>query len=425
MKFIREMIARKHRSPDLDMFPDEDDFEVGNEARGETSPKAPVSMPSIQARLQSALDKSETHHTKKTLDESCHRPVEDFRDIVGSKAKQKSRDSEEDELTGEAGLEVEVAENSQSDLTEEMDSEADVVPPKTVATTSSAEESIDLENMNAHEPSVPAPSSDEGLRNKATPPSQDTANPPQTSEAVEPANLRQVASSDQATSQTQLPTEPKANLAEQSNEASEGESDDMSVISANLSRALLSEVAMAPPAANQMVEVPAPAAGRSGRRAGRVKTRLLGFEHAHGASPDPFEATIQNAETPQGKFPVGWIVVVKGPGRGTSFTLNNGVSQIGRGDDQAVKLDFGDSSISRSNHAAIAYDGEQRAFFLGHGGKANLVRLNDKPVLSTEEISDGDLIRIGETVLRFVGLCGQDFHWETGDQEDMDDAAIA
>ncbi len=82
-------------------------------------------------------------------------------------------------------------------------------------------------------------------------------------------------------------------------------------------------------------------------------------------------------------------------------------------------------SISRSNHAAIAYDSEQRAFFLGHGGKANLVRLNDKPVLSTEEISDGDLIRIGETVLRFVGLCGQDFDWETGDQEDMDDAAIA
>ncbi len=253
---------------------------------------------------------------------------------------------EEDELTGEAGLEVEVAGNSQSDLTEEIDSEADVVPPKTVATKSSAEESeefIDVDNMNAHEPSVPAPSSDEGFRNKATPLSQDTANPSQASEAVEPANLRQVASSDQATTQTQPPTEPKANLAEQGNEASEGESDDMSVISANLSRALMSEVAMAPPAANQMVEVPAPAAGRSGRRAGRVKTRLLGFEHAHGASPDPFEATIQNADTPQGKFPVGWIVVVKGPGRGTSFTLNNGVSQIGRGDDQAVKLDFGDS----------------------------------------------------------------------------------
>ena len=38
-------------------------------------------------------------------------------------------------------------------------------------------------------------------------------------------------------------------------------------------------------------------------------------------------------------------------------------------------------------------------FFLGHGGKANLVRLNDKPVLSTEEVSSSDLIRIGETSL--------------------------
>ena len=124
-------------------------------------------------------------------------------------------------------------------------------------------------------------------------------------------------------------------------------------------------------------------------------------------------------------FPVGWIVVVDGPGRGASFSLFNGVSQIGRGEDQQIKLAFGDNSISRSNHAAIAYDSEQRTFFLGHGGKANLVRLNDKPVLSTEEINNRDLIRLGETTLRFVGLCGADFDWDTPDEKDLNDAAIA
>ncbi len=180
-----------------------------------------------------------------------------------------------------------------------------------------------------------------------------------------------------------------------------------------------------PAAGHRIVQVPAPAAGRSGRRAGRVKTRLLGFEHAHGTNADPFDESKEIASGAQVTFPVGWIVVVDGPGRGNSFALFNGVSQIGRGEDQAIKLDFGDTSISRSNHAAIAYDNEQRTFYLGHGGKANLVRLNEKPVLSTEEISSSDLIRIGVTTLRFIELCGADFDWGSDDQEEFDDAAIA
>jgi pSer/pThr/pTyr-binding forkhead associated (FHA) protein len=103
------------------------------------------------------------------------------------------------------------------------------------------------------------------------------------------------------------------------------------------------------------------------------------------------------------------------PGPGAAFTIFEGVAQIGRGETQAVRLDFGDTSISRENHAAVAYDTEQKAFFLGHGGKANLVRLNGRPVLSTEELRSGNTIRIGETTLRFVALCGPDFSWAEGE----------
>ncbi|PWE31445.1 FHA domain-containing protein [Maritimibacter sp. 55A14] len=175
--------------------------------------------------------------------------------------------------------------------------------------------------------------------------------------------------------------------------------------------------------AAQIVEVPAASATQSGRRAGRVKTRLLGFEHSNRTETDPFAAAIEGTAKEEQLYPVGWIVVIAGPGRGASFTLFNGVSQIGRGDDQAVRLDFGDSSISRSNHAVVAYDAEQRKHFLGHSGKANIVRLNDMPVLSTEPLADGDLIRIGETTLRFVAFCGEAFDWNTTASEDEDHVA--
>ena len=108
---------------------------------------------------------------------------------------------------------------------------------------------------------------------------------------------------------------------------------------------------------------------------------------------------------------MGWIVVTDGPGRGASFALTGGVASIGRGADQAIALDFGDVSISRQGHASIAYDDQENRFYLGHGGKANLVRLNGRPVVSTEDLADGDEIAIGETVLRFVALCGGAFAW--------------
>ncbi|MXQ09516.1 FHA domain-containing protein [Alphaproteobacteria bacterium GH1-50] len=172
--------------------------------------------------------------------------------------------------------------------------------------------------------------------------------------------------------------------------------------------------------ADGIVNVATAVTGRAGRSAGRVKTRLLGFQGPDSEAPDVFETAKTATSKTETKFPVGWIIVIEGPGRGTCFTMFNGVSQIGRGEDQAVRLDFGDTSISRNNHAAVAYDDEQAKFFLGHGGKSNLVRLNGRPVLSTEELSNGDTIRIGETTLKFVSLCDENFSWKNTDGEDAE-----
>jgi len=164
--------------------------------------------------------------------------------------------------------------------------------------------------------------------------------------------------------------------------------------------------------ATPSVQVPEPAVGRGGGRHGRTKTRVLGFNGADVEdATDPLDGGREALTASVARFPVGWLIVVAGPGRGTVFTLHHGVSRIGRGEDQTVRLDFGDTSISRENHAAIAFDPRQKGFFIGQSGKANLVRRNDRPLLSTEELSSGDRITVGETTLHFVALCGPEFAW--------------
>lgn len=171
--------------------------------------------------------------------------------------------------------------------------------------------------------------------------------------------------------------------------------------------------------------------GAPPRRPTRTKTRVLGFEAQPAAVVPLFEGTeglpIAAASPAAGKayvmFPAGWLIVKAGPGKGASFALTQGVSQIGRGADQTVSLDYGDMAISRQNHAAIAYDAATHEFHVGHGGKSNLVRVNGRPLLSTETAHDGDEIQIGETTLVLKVLCTPEFNWSScaaeGDGHDM------
>jgi hypothetical protein len=107
----------------------------------------------------------------------------------------------------------------------------------------------------------------------------------------------------------------------------------------------------------------------------------------------------------------GWLVVVKGPGRGCFQPVFPGMNSIGRDANQRISLSYGDDTISRQEHAFITYDDEQRRFYIQHGGKANLIRVGDQPVLVPTELKPNDLIRIGKSTLRFVPLCGSDFSW--------------
>lgn len=165
------------------------------------------------------------------------------------------------------------------------------------------------------------------------------------------------------------------------------------------------------------------------RKVNANKTRLMGFDTSDGHVTELFSEEKKTKETTRFQYPVGMVMVTKGPGFGECFAVKTGMSQIGRGEDQAIKLDFGDMAISRENHAAIVYDPEEHTFLLGHGGKSNIVRLNGKPVVSTSDMKDGDEIEIGETRLRFVAICTKDFNWTSNDDSeegtDDDDLEIA
>lgn len=167
----------------------------------------------------------------------------------------------------------------------------------------------------------------------------------------------------------------------------------------------------APVPAAPEAEQAAPAEVAAPRRRARIKTTFLGLDHVDHRLNDLIASEPVKKTAVTTSFPVGWLVIVSGPGRGTSLALTEGLLQVGRNDDQALQLDFGDNGISRSNHAVIAYDAEERKCFLGHGGKANLVRLNGSPVLSTLPLNNGDMIRISETTMRFVVLCDENFDW--------------
>jgi hypothetical protein len=167
------------------------------------------------------------------------------------------------------------------------------------------------------------------------------------------------------------------------------------------------------------------------RRPTRTRTRILGFELQPASVVPLFDEQGKPAITSAPSaptmghvmFPAGWLIVKAGPGKGATFSLAQGVSHIGRGSDQTVALDFGDMAISRQNHAAVAYDAATHQFHVGHGGKSNLVRLNGKPLLSTEPLVDGDEIQIGETTLLLKVLCTPAFNWSAaeagGDGHDM------
>lgn len=115
----------------------------------------------------------------------------------------------------------------------------------------------------------------------------------------------------------------------------------------------------------------------------------------------------------------GWLVVVSGPGKGNALKLGYGQNSIGREAGQRVALTFGDSQISRTNHATVTYDPRGNQFYIQPGSGTNLTYISDQPtpVMQPQILEPFSHISLGDTTLRFVPLCGEAFTWDMAEKE--------
>lgn len=131
------------------------------------------------------------------------------------------------------------------------------------------------------------------------------------------------------------------------------------------------------------------------RRDGERSTEIIGSRGQRGAPVD-----LDKVMTAVRSVVAGRLVIVDGPGKGSSVQVFGGSNSIGRGaEDNVVVLDFGDAAIHRETHAYMFID--RRSCRLSDNGKPNPVRVNGKVIMGFVPINPTDVIEIGKTTLRF------------------------
>lgn len=110
---------------------------------------------------------------------------------------------------------------------------------------------------------------------------------------------------------------------------------------------------------------------------------------------------------------VGWLVCIEGPEKGKDYHLWAKINTIGRSDRMDVCI-HDDMTISKENHARLAYDPKHNSFQLIPGESTNNIYLNDEPIYVPARLAAYDVIEFGESKMVFVPFCNDRFRWTTG-----------
>lgn len=107
----------------------------------------------------------------------------------------------------------------------------------------------------------------------------------------------------------------------------------------------------------------------------------------------------------------GWLVCTEGPHFGEDFRIKMGKNFVGRLANMDVVLSK-DSAVSREKHLIVVYEPKGNMFIVQSGESKELSYLNDKVILSPQELNAYDVITLGSSKLLFVPLCNENFKWD-------------
>ena len=133
----------------------------------------------------------------------------------------------------------------------------------------------------------------------------------------------------------------------------------------------------------------------------KTTTVHLPSKQAGGNAPANMDSVSTQVLIDKSNIQVGVLTVIEGNGRGEKRAVYTGTNQVGRSSDNRIALDFGDTTISRVQHAVIVFDAGKRKFQIFDGGKQNPILVNGERLVGDQFMADGDTIRIGMTTLRF------------------------
>ena len=108
----------------------------------------------------------------------------------------------------------------------------------------------------------------------------------------------------------------------------------------------------------------------------------------------------------------GWIVCIEGTDKGKDFRILAKNNSIGRSEKMDICIK-GDTTISRENHAKIAYDVKHNTFHLIPADSTNSIYLNGEPVYVPTVLEANDVLEFGESKFMFVPFCSEKFTWQS------------
>ncbi len=138
-----------------------------------------------------------------------------------------------------------------------------------------------------------------------------------------------------------------------------------------------------------------------------------GYRPSGGGSDDTGKTVAVLQKSLKTEPVVGWLICIEGKGKGKDYRIEAKNNSIGRSDRMDICIK-GDDTISRENHARLAYDVKHNAFHLIPGESTNSIYLNDEPVYVPTKLNTYDLIEFGESKFLFIPLCGDRFNWQDG-----------